>query len=234
MSSATLLALPEEIRHRIYRYVYPPAPTSAPIPLAPLSHALPSASKQLYCESLQYYRTTTDIYYTGSHFSLLHDYATPEPEVELAARILAIQEEDFNKITKLTITVRPQSSIAPDNSKDWIYTLVHPLHGWRIERPVESPDSYLHSSKLPNDPGRCETYRRFRPERMPIVVLLVQKYKWHHLWKYHAGESELSAACGADGGSLQHGLRTNVLNMVKIGWWTDVRPPRRLFRTTLV
>nr|OQO25733.1 hypothetical protein B0A51_10197 [Rachicladosporium sp. CCFEE 5018] len=127
MSSPTLLNLPKELHLRIYEYVYPCSFFPIPIPLAPLSHALPRASKQIYLECLPTYLACRQIYYSERHFTLYLDSTIPAAASE--ALIQQIPKQDFDKIVHLTITARSDTSASLAYAKDWIHKLVHPNGG---------------------------------------------------------------------------------------------------------
>nr|OQO23556.1 hypothetical protein B0A51_09192 [Rachicladosporium sp. CCFEE 5018] len=198
----TLLALPKELRLEIYTTLYPATPSESPIPLLPLSYNLLHTSKQIYLECLPTYIACYNDYYSASKFTLsVHGSSDTSPEVE--QQITSISEKDFNRITNLTITVRPTlgDSSEPKNESEnpennWIFTLVHPYGGWRITRPPGPPGKFVPGVVSDEDGGRVLTWRRFRP--------------W--VTRVSPGSSEtVIAPTKASGG----GLRGHVLELVK-------------------
>ncbi|KAK6437473.1 hypothetical protein LTR95_006324 [Oleoguttula sp. CCFEE 5521] len=220
--------LPKELRLEIYEYLYPALPSKSPVPLLPLSYALLRTSKQLHLECLPIYTACYHDYYSASKFALfLHGFSDPNPGIE--QQINNISEKDFNRITDLTITVRPTSSGSPDPSNgssgpssgptnsenDWTFTLVHPYGGWRITRPPGPPGKFIPGVASVEDGGRILTWRRFRPWTTRIspgsseTVVVPTKASWD----YHAGEEKLIAACRRCGRSRGGGLRGHVLEL---------------------
>ncbi|OQO10091.1 hypothetical protein B0A48_04448 [Cryoendolithus antarcticus] len=149
VSSPTLLTLPKELRLEIYTILYPPTPSESPFPLSPLSYNLLRTSKQIYLECLSTYIACYNDFYSASKFTL-SVYGSSDTGPEIEQQIKSISEKDFNRITNLTITVRPTlgDSSEPNNGSrnpenNWIFTLVHPYGGWRITRPRGPPGKFV-------------------------------------------------------------------------------------------
>nr|OQO23561.1 hypothetical protein B0A51_09198 [Rachicladosporium sp. CCFEE 5018] len=223
MSPTSFLTLPKELRLEIYTILYPPTLSESPILLSPLSYNLLHTSKQIYLECLPTFTACYDNYYSASKFTL-SVRGSSDTSLGTEQQIKSISEKDFNRITNLTITVRPTlgDSSEPKNESenpenDWIFTLVHPYGGWRITRPPGPPGKFIPGVVSAEDGGRILTWRRFRPWVTRVspgsseTVIVPTKASWD----YHAGEKKLIAACRRCCRSRGGGLRGHVLELVK-------------------
>ncbi|OQO10089.1 hypothetical protein B0A48_04445 [Cryoendolithus antarcticus] len=219
MPPATLLALPEELRLLIYGQLFTPLPATATIPLSPPAYAVLRTCRQIYVEALPLYRARYGNYYSTSHFTLILDDIIPKSEAE--ARILSISEQEFDKITNLTITARPPGSKGPDYAEDWTYTLIHPHGGWRMERPAACRYHNMSwpmegEEVLPN--GRLVTHQRYRPQYNEAEAEAM-KVAWPRrkgVWGV-IFEKRGVLRCCSKLARRSGGLRTHVLELVMTG-----------------